>query len=78
MADLHPGDGDARKLHDYWVRGKGREKWFNDPHPWTALYHELVKYMPPEKAKRVAAQWFHDAKGYWPGSQGGSNPVGPG
>lgn len=53
-------------------------KWAGDPHPWTALYHHLLKYLPAEIAKRTAAQWFHDVKGYWPGDQKGKNPVGPG
>jgi hypothetical protein len=34
--------------------------------------------MNPDEAKRTAAQWFHDALGYWPGDQKGSNPKGPG
>jgi len=34
--------------------------------------------MADELAKRVAAQWFHDRYGYWPGHQKGDNPTGPG
>ncbi len=78
MADLHPGDG-GNKLKDYWTKDpRGLAKWAASPHPWTALYHHLLKYLTPEIAKRTAAQWFHDVKGYWPGDQKGSNPVGPG
>jgi hypothetical protein len=68
----------AARLKAYWVAGKGRELWVHDPHPWTALYHHLLKFMNPDEAKRTAAQWFHDALGYWPGDQKGSNPKGPG
>lgn len=68
----------AARLRTYWVTGSGREKWVHDPHPWTALYHHLLKFMNPGEAKRTAAQWFHDALGYWPGDQKGKNPVGPG
>ncbi len=75
MADTKPGDG---SLKAYWTKGEGRAKWVSKPHPWTALYNELRKHMDPERAKRVASQWFKDVFGYWPGSRGGSNPTGPG
>lgn len=78
MVDAKPGDGNARKLHDYWVRGAGREKWINSPHPWTALYEHLKKYLPAPIAKRTAAQWYHDATGHWPAERGGKNPAGKG
>lgn len=66
------------RLHRYWTIGPGLAKWASQPHPWTALYHHLAKYMPAEEAKAVAAKWFHEVKGYWPGDQRGQNPVGPG
>lgn len=68
----------TERLKIYWTKGPGLAKWADDPHPWTALYHHLLKYLTPDLAKRTAAQWFHDAKGYWPGDQKGKNPVGPG
>lgn len=64
--DTHPGD--ARALHDYWVHGKGLAKWAGAPKPWTELEHHLLKYLPPDEAKRTAAQWFHEVFGFWPGS----------
>lgn len=70
--------GSAEQLHHYWTRGEGLAKWADHPHPWTALYHHLLKYLPEGEAKRTAANWFHDVKGYWPGDQKGKNPVGPG
>jgi hypothetical protein len=60
--DTHPGD--AEHLKAYWLTGKGRAKW----NTWTELYHHLLKYMPPEKAKRTAAQWYHEGTGMWAGS----------
>lgn len=76
-ADLHPGDPGALKA--YWVHGKGRAKWITKPHPYTVLYHHLLKYLhKPDYAKRVAAQWFHDALGIWPGERKGKNPIGKG
>lgn len=78
-ADTHPNSPTKdNKLKAYWTRGEGLARWAEDPHPWTALFHHLSKYMEPELAKRTAAQWFHDVKGYWPGDQKGKNPVGPG
>jgi SPP1 gp7 family putative phage head morphogenesis protein len=65
-----PGDeaGTAR-LHAYWVAGKGLAKWRGDPHPWTALYNHLRKYIHPDDfAKRTAAAWFHEVFGIWPGT----------
>lgn len=58
----------AEQLHQYWVAGPGREKWVNSPTPWTTLRDHLLKYLNPDEAKRTAAQWFHEVKGYWPGA----------
>jgi SPP1 gp7 family putative phage head morphogenesis protein len=65
-----PGDeeGTAR-LHKYWVAGPGLAKWRGNPHPWTALYHHLRKYIHPDDfARRTAATWFHEVFGIWPGT----------
>lgn len=78
MADLHPGDGGAKNLKEYWTKGPGLAKWLTSPHPWTALYNHLKKYIPDEEAKRVASQWFHDTTGMWPGERKGKNPLGRG
>lgn len=58
----------AAQLHEYWTKGEGLAKWADAPDPWTQLYHHLLKYMSPGKAKRTASQWFHDVFGFWPGS----------
>lgn len=70
----------AERLHRWWTKGKGLAKWLKSPHPWTALYHHLLKHMKGnvELAKRTASQWFHDATGMWPGERKGKNPVGRG
>lgn len=74
--DTHAGDGELKK---YWLHGPGLKKWATKPHPWTALYRHILKHVGnPEKAKRIASQWFHDHFGYWPGSRKGKNPVGKG
>jgi len=78
VADHYHGHGNADQLKRYWTSGPGLAKWADHPHPWTALYHHLLKYLPPERAKRTAAQWFHDVFGIWPAERKGNNPVGPG
>lgn len=70
--------GGAR-LKAYWTKGEGLAKWASSPHPWTALYRHLLKYIKnPAKAKRTAAAWFKARFGIWPGERKGRNPVGPG
>lgn len=69
---------DRNQLKDYWLHGEGAAKWVASPHPWTALYRHLKDHMPDEMAKRVAAEWFHDRFGIWPGERKGDNPAGPG
>jgi hypothetical protein len=77
-ADLHPGDG-GDVLKRYWLSKEGLAKWATKPHPWTALYRQILRHVHnPEKAKRIASQWFHDHFGYWPGERKGRNPVGKG
>lgn len=61
----------AHQLHEYWTKGEGLAKWADTPHPWTALYHHLLKYMPPGEAKATAAKWYHDVFGHWPGDHNG-------
>jgi hypothetical protein len=76
-ADTHPGD--AGQLKKYWLSKEGLAKWATKPHPWTALYHHILKHVGnPEKAKRIASQWYHDHFGHWPGERKGKNPVGKG
>lgn len=53
------------RLKWYWTKGEGRRKWDS----WTELYSHLRKHLAEPMAKRVASQWFHDVKGYWPGSK---------
>lgn len=78
MADLRPGDGNARQLERYWTRGKGLARWASNPHPWTTLVNLLSKYMTRSQAKGLASNYFRKVFGYWPGSRKGSNPTGPG
>lgn len=58
-------DPGGTNLKAYWTKGKGRARW----NTWTELYKHLLKYLSPPRAKRTAAQWFHDVKGYWPGDR---------
>jgi hypothetical protein len=78
LRELTERAADRNALKRYWTAGPGLAKWAGKPHAWTALYHHLLKYLPPGRAKRTAAEWFHLVKGYWPGHQKGSNKTGPG
>lgn len=51
-------------LKQYWLHGEGADKWST----FDELYDHLKKHVPPGKAKRIAASWFHQRYGYWPGS----------
>lgn len=64
----------GNQLKKYWLHGEGAGKWST----WTELYHHLLKYLPAERAKRTAAEWFHERYGIWPGHKKGANPHGPG
>jgi hypothetical protein len=77
-AVANPVPGSRGYLKWYWTKGEGLAKWITSPHPWTALYTHLLKYLSPAVAKRTASQWFQDATGMWPGERKGQNPLGPG
>lgn len=51
----------------YWLHGEGLAKWAT----WTELHNHLRKHVPDEQAKRIAAQWYHDRYGRWPGAHHG-------
>lgn len=51
-------------LKHWWLHGEGAGKW----NTWTELYGHLKDHMADERAKRVAAEWFHERYGYWPGA----------
>jgi hypothetical protein len=64
----------ANQLKEYWLRGEGAARWTT----WTQLYNHLVEHVGSERAKRIAAEWYHERYGIWPGHKKGSNPTGPG
>lgn len=67
-------EGDAERLHHYWTAGEGLAKWTKSPHPWTALYHHLLKHIKNEaEAKATAAAWYHDVFHTWPGAHHGGH-----
>lgn len=55
---------DHNALRDYWLHGEGAARWST----WTELYQQLRRHVADERAKRIAAQWYHDRYGRWPGS----------
>lgn len=64
----NPKPGSRGYLKWYWTKGPGLAKWATSPHPYTSLLAHLIKFLTPEVAKKTAAQWFHDALGFWPGT----------
>jgi phage portal protein BeeE len=64
----------ANQLKEYWLRGEGLARWAT----WTQLYNHLREHVGDERAKRIAAEWYHERYGRWPGHQKGDNPTGPG
>jgi hypothetical protein len=47
MADMHPGDGGAEQLREYWTKGAGAAKirW-GTPGDFDRCVRHLEKYMP--------------------------------
>ena len=70
------GAGEAR-LKKYWAYGEGRQKWANSQHPYTTLVGLLSKYIQSDRElKGLAANIFHMALGFWPGTpHTGSTPT---
>lgn len=64
--DVAATAGDSDRLHDYWTRGAGLAKWRTKPHPWTALFNHLKKFLSAERAKRTASKWFLEVMGHTP------------
>ncbi len=78
MADTRPGDG-GDQLKTYWTKDpRGLAKWATTAHPYTNLVQHITKFVGSDRAKRIAAQWFHDVFGIWPGERAGKNPLGLG
>lgn len=69
-----PGESRRRKGHDngelhyYWTKDpEGLAKWADKPHPWTALYNHLKKYIKnPRIAKATTSAWYKDVFGRMP------------
>ena len=76
--DTPADDFQARHLKRYWTKGPGLAKWATSPKPYTTLVALLSKYMTPNQAKGLAANYFKAVFGIWPGERKGSNKLGPG
>jgi hypothetical protein len=68
MVDPNPGMGASRKLNEWWITGEGSD-WKASPTPYRTLRSRLLQHMSIEKASGLAAEYFHAALGYWPGSK---------
>lgn len=67
------------RIHAYWTQpgepGYAKIRW-GTPGDFTRMARQLRKYLPPHLVNRTAAEWHHDALGYWPGELGKpGNPV---
>lgn len=58
--DIHPG---GEQLKHYWLYGEGAAKWST----YTELHNHLIAHKVPH-ADAVAASWFHQRYGFWPGA----------
>jgi HK97 family phage prohead protease len=73
---------DNGELHHYWTQDpEGLAKWRDMPHPWTALYNHLRKYIKNDHvAKATASAWYRDVFGHMPNQdhkeKKGGEPVG--
>jgi 8-oxo-dGTP pyrophosphatase MutT (NUDIX family) len=63
--------------HHYWTQDpEGLAQWADHPHPYTALYTEILKHVKdPDEAHRIAAAWYHYVFHRWPGTGHGGNPA---
>jgi phage portal protein BeeE len=52
------------ELKHYWLHGEGAGRW----NTWTELRDHLLEHVGPGRAERIAAEWFHERHGYWPGA----------
>jgi len=60
---------DVKQLRRYWAYEEGKQKWVHAPHPYTTLVGLLSKYIHKDReVKGFAAEVFHDALGFWPGT----------
>lgn len=68
MADAHPGDGNARRLKDYWVHGAGAAKiQWGTPGDFNRCVVELGKYVADPKG---LCNTYHEAAlGVAPGQE---------
>jgi len=63
---------DNGELKHYWTKDpEGLAKWANHEHPWTELYHHILKHVKGDqiKAKRIASAWYKDVFGHMPNQE---------
>lgn len=70
MPDTSPGVGASAALNRYWTAGPGLARWADSPTPFRTLRAALLKEGVPEHmVDGLAAEYYHRAKGEWPGRQ---------
>jgi hypothetical protein len=66
--------GNAATLRHYWTKGEGLVKWAGSPTPFRTLVSHLVKYVKDPEG--LAAEYYHDVFGHWPGPKFGKGGKG--
>lgn len=57
----------------FWTKDpEGLKKWATHEHPWTELYHHILKWegMTPHYAKEIAGKWYFEVFGHGPTAEG--------
>lgn len=72
MPDQKPGVvGPSATINKYRTAGEGRAKWASSPTPFRTLVALLREHVSDHVAKGLAAEYYHQVFGRWPGKQGG-------
>jgi hypothetical protein len=77
MVDAHPGDGNAQKLRQYWLTGKGSLaiRWNTDG-DFNRCVRQLREHAPTmTDPEGYCADLHHDATGMWPGDARNTHKV---
>ncbi|MGL5909412.1 MAG: phage portal protein, partial [Phycicoccus sp.] len=58
----------------YWTAGEGKARWATSPTPLRALYDQLARFLPAQRAAATALAWFADGMGRKPRQGDGEVP----
>lgn len=58
----------TERLKRYWAYGQGSLQWKSSPTPYRTLRTLLSRFVTGEELDGLAANIFHMALGFWPGT----------